>query len=184
MSELDIVKSITFYSFAFLVIIFSIIIIFANRILYSLLSAVIVFFCTGGIFFALGADYNAVVQIAVYGVAVPIIFLFAIMFTSQKENKTVYLSYAPRFFISFISVSLLFMILWYSFNLAINMNKLAGNFLSFNPSNFGSFNSVVAVANGIYINYNLAFIVFAFIVAIAVTGFSVFNIVKEKRDVK
>ena len=56
-----------------------------NNIFYSLLSAIIVFFIAGMFFYVLGSEYNAVIQIAIYGVAVPVIHGLAIMFT-EKEN--------------------------------------------------------------------------------------------------
>ncbi|MBR1680470.1 NADH-quinone oxidoreductase subunit J [bacterium] len=182
MSEAEIIKSITFYGFALLILFFSIMSVFANRILYTLLYSVIAFFCLGGIFFSLGADYNAVVQIAVYGVAVPVIFLFAIMFTSRKENKTVYLSYAPRFFVGFISAALLFMILWYSVEFAVHLNINAGKFLSGRIAEIGDFNSIVSIANGLYVNYQLALILFAFTVLTTVVGISVLNVIRERRN--
>ena len=101
MKEIDIINSIIFYGFAGLIMLFTLLSIFANRILYSLLFAVIAFFCTAGIFFSLGADYNAVVQIALYGIAVPVLFLFAVMFTSRKEDRTVHFSFSPKFPFSF-----------------------------------------------------------------------------------
>ena len=182
MSESEIIKSITFYGFALLILFFSIMSVFANRILYTLLYSVIAFFCLGGIFFSLGADYNAVVQIAVYGVAVPVIFLFAIMFTSRKENKTVYLSYATRCFVGFISAALLFMILWYSVEFAVHLNINAGKFLSGRIAEIGDFNSIVSIANGLYVNYQLALILFAFTVLTTVVGISVLNVIRERRN--
>ncbi|MBR2525631.1 NADH-quinone oxidoreductase subunit J [bacterium] len=184
MNEAEIIKSITFYGFSLLILIFAILTIFANRILYSLLYAVIAFFCAGGIFFSLGADYNAVVQIMIYGVAVPVIFLFAIMFTSKKEGKTAYLSYAPRFFISFISIFLLFMLLWYSVKFAVYLNQNSANYLFAKLSNITIFDSVFAISNGLYVNYGLALFLFAITVLSVIVGISVLNVIKENKHVK
>ncbi len=181
MSEINIINSITFYSFALLILLFSVMSIFSGKILYSLLFAVISFFCTGGIFFSLGADYNAVVQIAVYGVAVPVIFLFAIMFTSRREDKIVYISYAPRFFIGFISAALFAMILWYSSSFAVYLTPKVSTFFSKKLDDIGNFDSIIAVASGLYTNYRLALILFAILVLTVVVGISVLNVIKERR---
>ena len=184
MNETEVIKAITFYGFSLFVLIFSVLTIFANRILYSLLYAVIVFFFAGGIFFSLGADYNAVVQIAIYGVAIPVIFLFAIMFTSKSENKSAYLSYSAKFFISFISLALLFMLLWYSVKLAIYINNVPTEKLYMKLLEVGNINSVVSIANGLYTNYSLAFILLAVTVLTVILGISVLNVIKEKRHVR
>ena len=83
-----------FYSIATILMVFAILTITFKNIFYSLLSAIIVFFATGIIFYILGSEYNAIIQIAIYGVAIPVLFLFAIMFTSHKENKSVHLSFS------------------------------------------------------------------------------------------
>lgn len=181
MTETEIIKSITFYGFTFFILAFAVLSIFASRILYSLLFAVMAFFCAGGIFFSLGADYNAVIQIAVYGVAVPVVFLFAIMFTSRKENKTVYISYSPKFFASFISAALLFMILWYSAAFAIHLNGNVSKFFLTKTPSISGFDSVTLIADGLYINFQTAFILFAFLVLTVIVGYSVLNIIKERR---
>ncbi len=181
MNETEIIKSIIFYGFAALVLIFAMLSVLSKNILYSLLFAVIAFFSVGGLFFSLSADYNAVMQIAVYGAAVPIIFLFAIMHTSHIENSSINLSLSPRFFIALISSSLLFMILWYSVKFALNFNKNLIGF--FNPSKniIGSYDSLIAVAKGLYVDYSVSLILFALIILTLVIGISVLNVSREKK---
>lgn len=183
MTEVQVINSITFYGFAFLILLFACMSIFANKIVYTLLFAIIVFFCAGGIFFSLGADYNAVAQILVYGVAVPIIFLFGIMFTSHREDKRTYLAFSPRFFISVFGSALLFMFLWYSVEFAFYLNQNVVNL--FNPEKhvFGSVDQIMLIAKGLYSNYQVAFIMFAIIILVAVVGISVLNVLKEKKRV-
>lgn len=181
MNEIEIINSITFYGFAFLILIFAILSLVANRIVYTLLFAVISFFCAGGIFFSLGADYNAVVQILIYGVAVPIIFLFAIMFTSNREDKRTYLSFAPRFFIAICSSAFLFMFLWYSVEFSFHLNPKS--ILLFIPErpDFSSVDQIMAISNGLYQNYQAGFILFGVMILITVVGISVLNVIKEKK---
>ncbi len=79
--------SIIFYSTSFLIIIFGILTIALRNIFYSLLSAICVFFLTAIFFFLLGSEYNAVIQLAVYGFAIPIILAFGIMFTNFRATR-------------------------------------------------------------------------------------------------
>ncbi len=181
MNELEIINSITFYGFAFLILLFALLSLVANRIVYTLLFAVIAFFCAGGIFFSLGADYNAVVQILIYGVAVPIIFLFAIMFTSNREDKKTYLSFAPRFFIAFCSSAFLFMFLWYSVEFAFHLNEKSMQLFTPVKQEFSSIDQITLIANGLYQNYQAGFILFAVLILITVVGISVLNVIKEKK---
>ena len=78
---------IIFYPIASMLILFAILSVNVKNIFHSLLSAIIVFFLTGVVFYLLGSEYNAVIQVAVYGVAVPIIIGLAIMFTSTKQSS-------------------------------------------------------------------------------------------------
>lgn len=184
MNELEIIKGITFYGFALAILVFALLTLFARRILYSLLFAVILFFFTGGIFFSLGADYNAVIQIIVYGVIIPVLLLFAVMFTSTYESRKVNLTYSPRFFVAFLSSSLLFLMFWYTIQFAIRMsNKLVWFFNSDMPK-VNSVEMFMALSNGIYINYSLTFILIGLLVLIVVVGISTLNVIKEKKHVK
>lgn len=79
---------IIFYPTSILIILFAIMAISFKNIFYSLLSAIMVFFLTGVIFYVLGSEYNAVIQIAIYGLAVPVILGLAIMFTNPKDDKS------------------------------------------------------------------------------------------------
>ena len=180
-NETEIIKSITFYGFALPILIFALFSLISNKIMYTLLFAIITFFCAGGIFFSLGADYNAVVQIAVYGVAVPVIFLFAIMFTSKREDKKAYLSFGPRFFAGVCSAAFLFMFLWYSVEFACHLNVKTITFFIPLKQEFGSIDQIMLIANGIYQNYQVSFILFALMVLIVVIGISVLNLIKEKK---
>ena len=78
---------IIFYPLAIMLILFAYLTISLKNIFHSLLSAILVFFITGVIFFVLGSEYNAVVQIAIYGFAVPIVLGLAIMFTNLKKEE-------------------------------------------------------------------------------------------------
>ncbi|MBO5795784.1 MAG: NADH-quinone oxidoreductase subunit J, partial [Bacteroides sp.] len=76
-----------FYSIAILMILTAILTINLKNIFHSLLSAICVFFLAGIIFYILGSEYNAIIQIAIYGVAIPIILGMAVMFTDFRNSK-------------------------------------------------------------------------------------------------
>lgn len=80
-------NAIIFYSASFLIIIFGILTIALRNIFYSLLSAICVFFLTAVFFFILGSEYNAVIQLAVYGFAIPVILGCGIMFTNFRATR-------------------------------------------------------------------------------------------------
>ena len=65
-------ESFIFYPASILLIIFAMMAVYTEKVVYSLLCAIVVFFITGIIFFIAGAEYNAVIQLAIYGLAVPI----------------------------------------------------------------------------------------------------------------
>lgn len=82
-------NDIVFYSASFLILLFGILTIISWNIFYSLLSAIIVFFMTAVIFWLTGSEYNAVIQLALYGFAIPIILGLGIMFTNLKKDRPV-----------------------------------------------------------------------------------------------
>ncbi len=74
---------IIFYSASFLIIIFTLFALFARNVIYSLLWAVLVFFAGALFFCILGSEYNAIIQAAIYGLAVPVIIALSVMFEGK-----------------------------------------------------------------------------------------------------
>jgi len=180
--EIDILKSLIFYGFAGLILLFAFLSIFSFRILYSLICAVCVFFATAGMFFLLGADYNAVIQIAIYGIAIPILFIFAIMFTSDKLDKSVYITFKPRFYFAFMSAGVLFLALIYLLATSLGLSSHSNWILQKQTMFINKFQMFKAIADGFFTNYVVAFELFSILLLILVVGFSTFNILKEKND--
>lgn len=179
MSENNILLCIIFYSCAVLIVFSAFLSIFTNRIIYSLLFAVIVFFTASGLFFLLGAEYNAVIQIAIYGIAVPILFIFAIMFTSDKLDKQIYLSFSPRFSLTMISASLFVLTI---FNILIVSSSVMS--WIFTPQSDIQTNKYVmfdAISSGLYINYVLAFEFVSLLLLLVIVGISSLNLFKERK---
>lgn len=180
--EIDILKSLTFYGFAGAIILFALLSVFSFRILYSLLSAVCLFFLTAGIYFLLGADYNAVVQIAVYGIAVPILFILAIMFTADKEDKKTYITFKPRFFFSFLGLGVLFLSLFYLILISLGLSSNSAWIMQKQTMSINKYQMFSAIANGFFVNYALAFELFSILLLLVVVGISTLNLIKEKTD--
>lgn len=180
--EIDILKSLIFYGFAGAIILFAVLSIFSFRILYSLLSAVCVFFTTAGIYFILGADYNAVIQIAIYGIAIPILFVLAIMFTSDKLDKKTYLTLKPRFFLSFFSLGVLFLSLIYLIATSLSLESNSAWLFQKQTMIINKYQMFNAISDGFFINYVWAFELFSVLLLIVIVGISTLNLIKEKID--
>lgn len=180
--EIDILKSLIFYGFAGIIILFALLSIFSLRILYSLLSAICVFFTTAGIYFMLGADYNAVVQIAIYGIAIPILFVLAIMFTSNEMDKKIYITVKPRFFFSFLGLGILFLSLIYLIGTSLSLNSNSAWIMQKQTMFINKYQMFKAIAEGFFVNYVFAFELFSILLLIVVVGISTLNLIKERTD--
>lgn len=177
--EIDILKSLIFYGFAGVILLFAVLSIFANRILYSLLSAICVFFTVAGVYFLLGADYNAVIQIAIYGIAIPILFVFAIMFTSEKLDKKTYLTLKPRFYFSFLALGALFLSLIYLIATSLSLSSNAAWIMVKQTIFINKYQMFSAISDGFFVNYVWAFELFSVLLLIVVVGISTLNLVKD-----
>lgn len=167
---------IIFYSASILIFAFSILAIQFKNIFYSLLSAIVVFFLAGLIFYVLGSEYNAVIQIAIYGIAVPVILGIAIMFTNlrdnneeknnpEKKSKLKYLIYLTCgiFILALVYLILTsFIIVPLGFNIEYQINT-------------PSLNSLSAFANGLFVKYVYAFEIISVILTIVVAGLTMFK---------
>ena len=169
---------IVFYPAAIVMILFAILSIKCRNIFYSLLSAVFVFFLAGMFFYVLGSEYNAVIQIAIYGVAIPVILGLAVMFTNlKKEDKSekndsnlkyVMFLTGGIFILAFIYLMMTsFIIIPEGFNIEENIG--------------GTFIQVMnAFAQGIFVKYVWAFELVSVLLTIIVVGLTLFNIKEEK----
>lgn len=180
--EIDILKTLIFYGFAGAMILFALLSVFSFRILYSLISAICVFFITAGVFFLLGADYNAVIQIAIYGIAIPILFILAIMFTAEKADKKTYITFQPRFFFSFLGLGALFLSLFYLILISLGLNSNSAWLLQKQTMFINKYQMFSAISEGFFVNYAFAFELFSILLLVVVVGISTLNLIKEKID--
>ncbi len=159
---------IVFYPLCALTILFAVAAISFRNIFHSLLSAIMVFFLVGVLFYVLGSEYNAVIQIAVYGLAVPVILGLAIMFTNLKkdENKaSSKLTFATLFTGGLFAIAVLSII-------RFALGEV--DFYGVNP-----ISAMSAFGSGIFIKYVWAFELMSLILTIIVVGLSLFK--KEGR---
>ena len=169
---------IVFYPTAFLIVLFAILTISFKNILYSLLSAILVFFLAGLLFYVLGSEYNAVIQIAIYGLAVPIILGLSIMFTNfgkeaKKELKTSNINYIMLFTAGVFILAFVYLVL-----MSLVMNAQSFDF----SDNIGNTAIQVmrAFSEGIFVRYVFAFEFISIILTIIVVGIGLFDRREEK----
>lgn len=82
------INSVYFLFLSFSLLFGAILTIASKKMVYSLLWSMITFISIGGLFFVLDTTYNAIVQLLVYVVAIPILIAVSIMLIKpEQENK-------------------------------------------------------------------------------------------------
>lgn len=170
---------IVYYPSAILMIIFLFLAIKFKNIFYSLLSAIVVFFFAGFFFYVLGSEYNAVIQIAIYGIAVPIILGLAIMFTNlSKNNNEKNLKVSDFKYVIFITSGVFVLALIY-----LILTSLVVNPIGFNIGEVMD-NSATQVINtfsqGIFVKYVWSFELVSLILTIVVVGLALIGRMEEE----
>ena len=150
-----------------------------KNIFHSLLSAICVFFLAGLLFYILGSEYNAIIQIAIYGVAIPIILGIAVMFTDFK-NPTKNLSEQTNLKYLILLISGIFILAFSYLILTSNaLNPMDIN-LNINIKNT-SIQVINTFSKKIFIDYVWAFELVSIILTIVVAGLTLFNRVEEEK---
>ena len=166
---------IVFYPVATLLIVFAGLTIYFKNIFYSLLSAIAVFFITALFFYVLGSEYNAVIQVAIYGLAIPVVLGVAIMFTSNEQKEKEVDRNKTRTFLNIILFigGIFILTLIYIFLISFLIVPEGFNFsdsLIINPKT-----SINLFRNGIFKDYVFAFEVISLILTIIVAGLTMFK---------
>lgn len=170
---------IVFYIASFLIISFALLSMFMKNIIYSLLCAVMVFFTASVFFYMLGSEYNAIIQAAIYGLAVPVIIGLSIMFTSGKDKKNKD-SILPT--VVLIAGALFVMALIYVIMISLSLLPDSFHFMEAVP--FNSYDVISEFARGIYIDYVWAFELLSLLLTIVIAGFTLFIIRNNKKGSK
>ena len=164
---------IIFYSITLLTILFSVLAISFKNIFYSLLSAIVVFFLAGLIFYILGSEYNAIIQIAIYGVAVPIILGVAIMFTNLRDNKKAEEKKSRLKYLIFLVFGISLLAIIYLFLTSFIVVPIGFNIME--QSQLNTINSVSIFGKEIFSRYVFAFELISVILTIVVVGLTMFK---------
>ena len=80
-------NNIIFYISSFIILSSALFALFNRSLINSLLWAIVTFLSVAIIFYALGSEYNAIIQASIYGLAVPVIIGVSIMFTGSNKEK-------------------------------------------------------------------------------------------------
>ena len=172
---------IIFYPSALLIILSALFAIGLKDIFRSLLCAIAVFFLAGLIFYVLGSEYNAVIQIAIYGVAVPIILGLAIMFTSYRKEKVEKIKTSNLKYAIFFTSCLFILAITY---LVLTSLAISPNSFNFSDQIGGTtIQTISAITNGIFVKYVYAFEIFSIILTLIVIGLTFVN-KTDKEEVK
>ncbi|MCQ2739638.1 MAG: NADH-quinone oxidoreductase subunit J [bacterium] len=139
------------------------------------MSAIVVFFVTGILFFLSGSEYNGIVQLAIYGFAIPIVLGISVMFvnTQQKdktkdENKTTNFRYAV------LLTSLVFIMgIYYLIITSLTINPNSINYTE--NSVISSFDNIEIFAKGIFNRYAYAFELLSVILTMIVAGLTIWK---------
>ena len=161
---------VVFYVASFIIIIFAFSSMFLKNIIYSLLCAVMVFFSASIFFYMLGSEYNAIIQAAIYGFAVPVIIGISIMFTTGKNSKQKE-SVLPAVTV----IAGILFITAFIYVLMISLAMLPDSFHIMEQVPFNSYDVISEFARGIYIDYVWAFELLSLLLTIIIAGLTLFR---------
>ena len=162
-------NEIVFYSSFVLIILFGFMTIWFKNIFYSLLSAIAVFFLTAVLFYLLGSEYNAIIQLAIYGFAVPVILGIAIMFTNMNSSslkEETNLKYLLFLICGLFILALIYLIM-------TSYAVVPDSFMD-NPSEISNaFDNISVFSKGIFVKYVWGFELISLILTIIIAGITV-----------
>ena len=160
-------NALRFYLTSGMLVGFAILALCLKNVIYSLISSIVVFFLTGLVFLLLGSEYNAIIQVAIYGLAVPIIIGVSVMFTNmgkeQSRNEKFTIPYLMLMFGGIFVLAFLYLVMM---SLAI----VPDTFNLMEYSHATSFDTISAFAKGIFVNYAWAFELTSLLLTIVIAG--------------
>ena len=167
---------VVFYITSFLIVCFALCSMFLKNVIYSLLCAIMVFFAASIFFYMLGSEYNAIIQAAIYGFAVPVITGVSIMFMTGRSKKPKE-SNLP---LITVIAGILF-VMAFTYVIMISLAMLPDSFHTMEPVSFNSYDVISEFARGIYIDYVWAFELLSLLLTIIVAGLT---LCRSKQNVK
>lgn len=163
-----------FYSTAFLIVIFTLLSLFSKAAIYSIIAAMFTFFAGSIFFYLLGSEYNAIIQAAVYGLAIPVILGLSVMFIKQEKNTS-----GKNFMITYLTIlfSGIFVLAIIYLNLMSTIIEPdAFNIINYDKIGFSEVMS--GFKKGLFLNYIWSFELLSLLLTITIAGFTMFK--KEK----
>ena len=166
-----------FYSASFMIIGFALASLLARNVIYSLLASVCVFFLGALFFYVLGSEYNAIIQAAIYGLAVPVILGISIMFRgrfgkSLNSKPEKYRKYAVPYI---LLMCMGIFVLAFIYLVMISLVMMPDTFNFTGVPNISAYDNILAFARGIFINYVWAFELVSLLLTIVIAGLSMFR---------
>ena len=155
-----------FYSASVLITIFALLALFARNVVYSLLAAVVVFFFGALFFYILGSEYNAIIQAAIYGLAVPVIIGVSIMFTTRSAGgrKSFITPYITLLCSGIFLLAFIYLVM-------MSLAMMPDTFHNMELVQVNAFDTIRAFARGIFIDYVWAFELVSLLLTIVIAGF-------------
>ena len=169
-----------FYIASVGIILFALLSLFAKNVIYSLLWAVLVFFFGAVIFFILGSEYNAIIQAAVYGLAVPVIVGVSIMFRGkpQKDDSSV-----KKFVLPYVTIMCAgIFVLAFVYLIMMSLVMMPDTFHLMEAVHITAFDNISAFAKGIFVDYVWAFELVSLLLLIVIAGISMLERRGGKRE--
>lgn len=170
---------IIFYTVSILLVSFGILTLFFKNIFYSLLSAICVFFLTAILFLFLGSEYNAIIQFAIYGFAVPVILGLGIMFTNLKnkpksESKRQNLGYILALIAGIFLIAMIYLVM---ISCVSTPDELIESISPGVEQN--TFNNIAIFAKGFFVDYVWAFELISIVITVSAIGLTLME--KERQ---
>lgn len=169
---------IVFYPAAIVMIAFALLAIYFKNIFYSLLSAIAVFFIAGMFFYVLGSEYNAIIQIAIYGVAVPVILGLTVMFTNHKKSEATNINDKKNTFITILTSGIFALALFYLIKISLTINTIGFNIVELSKNS--SIQVINVFANALFVRYVFAFEIISLILTIIIIGITLLDQKEDK----
>lgn len=164
-----------FYSASVFIILFALLSLFAKNVVYSLLSSIVVFFFGALFFYVLGSEYNAIIQAAIYGFAVPVLIGLSIMFGGGKTNVK-----SKRTLSLFLPLCAGIFILAFIYLIMMSLVIMPD---TFNPSDVlqvNSFDTIRTFARALFIEYVWAFELVSLLLTIVIAGLGMLGVHRHR----
>lgn len=162
-----------FYTASVSILLFALLSLFAKNVIYSLLWAILVFFFGSVFFYVLGSEYNAIIQAAVYGLAVPVIIGVSIMFRGKGKLAD---ASSNHFAIPYITVMCAgIFTLAFVYLIMMSLVMMPDTFHIMETVQITAFDNISAFAKGIFVDYVCAFELVSLLLLIVIAGISMLD---------